>query len=156
MKIQVHVGNHVIGLVELGNMKIILSESQLKNLLENQHPDFNFNMGDCDIYAVALHRLYEYPLYAIYGYFLEEPWGGKRELISEVYHIMVKLPNGKFKDSEGEYTLKELTPLLGLGEEIKKVKAVHIDETEALSTFSMEDQEERVQKVINWIRNKSN
>ena len=135
-------------------MKIIISESQLNNLMESQHEDFNFNMGDCDIYAVALHRLYGHPLYAIHGYYLEEPWGGKQELISEVYHIMVKLPNGKFKDSDGEYTLKELIPLLGLGEEIKKVKAVKISEEEALSTFSMEDQEDRVQKVMDWINSK--
>ena len=156
MIIQVHVGNHVIGHVELGNMKIIISESQLKNLIENQHPDFNFNMGDCDIYAVALHRLYGHPLYAIYGYFLEPEWGGKRELDSEVYHIMVKLPNGKFKDSDGEYTLSELIPLLGIGmgEEIEKVKAVKISEKRALSIFYKEDREERVQKVMNWISNK--
>lgn len=31
----------------------------------------NFNTGDCDIYAISLHRLYNYPLYAIRGKFLE-------------------------------------------------------------------------------------
>lgn len=132
-------------------MKLIISESQLKTLIE----DYNFNMGDCDIYATALHRLHGYPLYVIRGYFLEEPWGGKREWDYEDCHIVVRLPNGLFKDSNGEYTLKELISLAMFGNNVKKIKAVKISEEEALSTFSMEDQEEDIQKVMDIISNKS-
>jgi len=144
------VGNHVIGLVELGNMKIIISENQLKKLIDG----YNFNMGDCDIYAVALHRLYGYPLYTIRGYFLEPEWGGKREWDHEDCHIIVRLPNGKFKDSDGEYTLKELKPLASFAEDVKKIKAVKISEEEALSIFSIEDQEEDIKTVMDMISKK--
>ena len=68
----------------------------------------NFNIGDCDIYAVSLHRLYGYPLYVIRGYFLEPEWGGEREWDYEDCHIMVKLPNGNYMDSSGEATEEEM------------------------------------------------
>ena len=28
--------------------------------IKKYNEKFNFNMGDCDIYAIALHRLYNY------------------------------------------------------------------------------------------------
>ena len=36
-------------------------------LYENIEYDFNF--GDCDLYAVALHRIYGYPLYVVRNYY---------------------------------------------------------------------------------------
>ena len=76
---------------------IILKESIDQSFSDDY--DFSkhsFNSGDCDIYAVALHRLHGYPLYVVRGHFLEDEWGGEREWDFEDAHIVVKLPNGNF------------------------------------------------------------
>ena len=115
----------------------------------------NFNTGDCDIYAVSLHRLYNYPLYAIRGKFLEPEWGGEREWDYEYCHIMVKLPNGKFLDSQGESTEAEMKENSFFSEDVKKVEIIPITENDALSIFSCEDQEPVINQVINFIQNKN-
>ena len=114
----------------------------------NKH---NFNVGDCDIYAVSLHRLYGYPLYVIRGYFLEPEWGGKREWDYEDCHIMVKLPNGKFMDSDGEQTKNEMISRAAFMNDVEKIKIVQIDEKTALNTFSCQDQEEDILRVMKHI-----
>ena len=114
----------------------------------------NFNTGDCDIYAISLHRLYGYPLYAIRGKFLEPEWGGKREWDYEYCHIMVKLPNGNYMDSDGEQTKKEMTSRAAFSEDVKKVEIVQISEEEAINMFSCEDQEKDIQRVMKYIKNK--
>jgi len=127
-------------------MKIILTESQLRFIINEQ---YNFNMGDCDVYAVALHRIYGYPIYALYGFYYDET----DELNYEIYHIMVKTPDGKYKDSNGEFSLDELKPLVGLGHEnILRIRMVSVSEDEALSIFSMSDQEEDILRVIDMIK----
>jgi len=114
----------------------------------------NFNLGDCDIYAVALHRLHGYPLYVIRGYFLEEEWGGEREWDYEDSHIIVKLPNGNYMDSDGEQTEETLKSNAGFMNKVERIEFIPIDEEGALSTFSCQDQEEDVSKVINYLKNK--
>ena len=115
----------------------------------------NFNFGDCDIYAVSLHRLYGYPLYVIRGYFLEEEWGGEREWDYEDCHIMVKLPNGNYMDSSGEATGNEMKRACLFGNKIEKIKILPIDEQTALSTFSCQDQEESIKQVMKYISKKN-
>jgi hypothetical protein len=116
--------------------------------------EYNFNLGNCDIYAVALHRLYNYPLYVVRGYFLEPEWGGKREWDYEDSHIVVKLPNGKYMDSSGEQTKNELLSNVGFSNKIDKIKLMLIDEKIALTTFSCENQESDINNVINIIKSK--
>lgn len=116
--------------------------------------EHNFNMGDCDIYAVSLHRLYGYPLYVIRGHFLEEPWGGKREWDHEDAHIMVKLPNGNYLDSSGEQTEKQMKRLALFGNKVRKITFEPIDEETALSTFSCQNQEPVIKQVMKYIKSK--
>jgi len=113
-----------------------------------------FNSGDCDVYAVSLHRLYNYPLYAIRGKFLEPEWGGKREWDYEYCHIMVKLPNGNYMDSDGELTDQEAKDLAMFNEDVKKIEIIPVTEEEALSTFSCTDQEPMIKSVMKHISSK--
>ncbi len=111
--------------------------------------------GDCDVYAVSLHRLYNYPLYVIRGYFLEEDWGGKREWDYEDCHIMVKLPNGNYMDSDGEQTAKQLKQRATFANDVKKIKFVPIDEQTALNTFSCSNQESSIKKIMGYIKKRN-
>ncbi len=103
---------------------------------------------------MALHRLHGYPLYVIRGYFLEEEWGGEREWDYEDSHIIVKLPNGNYMDSDGEQTEETLKSNAGFMNKVERIEFIPIDEEGALSTFSCQDQEEYVSKVINYLKNK--
>lgn len=114
----------------------------------------NFNHGDCDIYAVSLHRLYGYPLYIVRGWFLEPEWGGDREYDYEDSHVVVKLPNGNYMDSDGETTESDLRQNCAFGNNIDKITFEQVSEEEALSTFSCEDQEPAIKQVINYIKSK--
>ncbi len=115
--------------------------------------NYNFNLGDCDIYAISLHRLYNYPLFAIRGKFLEEEWGGDREWDYEYCHIMAKLPNGNYLDSNGEQTEEEMLSTAAFGEVVKGVEIVPISEEEAINMFSCEDQEEDIKYIMSYIKN---
>lgn len=115
-----------------------------------------FHLGDCDIYAVSLHRLYGYPLYIIKGWFLEPEWGGKREFDYESAHIVVKLPNGNYMDSDGEVTEGQLRQSVAFSNDIEKITFEPIDEETALSAFSCQDQEPDIKKVMNYIKSQKN
>lgn len=115
----------------------------------------NFNHGDCDIYAVSLHRLYGYPLYVVRGWFLEPEWGGERGYDYEDSHIIVKLPNGNYMDSDGETTESDLRQNCAFGNDIEKITFEPVSEEEALSTFSCENQEPAIKQVMNYINLKN-
>jgi hypothetical protein len=83
---------------------------------------WEFNLGDCGLYAIALHRVYGFPIYVCKGYFLEEDWGGKREMEGEVSHAVVKLPNGNYLDHDGELTEKQLLKNTYYGSNNKEAK----------------------------------
>ena len=72
------------------SVRYYLNENYRKFDNDYDFSKHNFNLGECDIYAVALHRLHGYPLYVIRGYFLEEEWGGEREWDYEDSHIIVR------------------------------------------------------------------
>jgi len=136
---------------------IILKESIDQSFSDDY--DFSkhsFNSGDCDIYAVALHRLHGYPLYVVRGHFLEDEWGGEREWDFEDAHIVVKLPNGNFLDSSGESTEQEMKDLSLFNNKIEKITLDPISESEALETFSCQDQEQDVKQVMKYISSKEN
>lgn len=115
----------------------------------------NFNHGDCDIYAVALHRLYGYPLYVVRGWFLEPEWGGEREWDYEDSHIVVKLPNGNYMDSNGETTEMELRQNCAFSNDIAKITFEPLSEADALATFSCQDQEADVKQIMKYINSKN-
>jgi len=135
---------------------------QTYNLFESRFDDdydfnhHNFNCGDCDIYAIALHRIYGYPLYVVNGYFKEDDWDeeGFTEYDREPAHIVVKLPNGNYMDSNGEVTEDELKEDCAFGNNIEYIKIEEITEQEAMHTYSGEDQEEDIQRVMKHITNK--
>ncbi len=119
----------------------------------------NFNCGDCDVYAIALHRVYGYPLYIVNGYHKEEDWDeeeGYTEYDSEPAHIVVKLPNGNYMDSDGEVTEEQLKADCAFGNKIKYIKIEPITEQEAMYVYSGEDQEEDIERVVKYIKNKEN
>ena len=119
----------------------------------------NFNCGDCDVYAIALHRVYGYPLYIVNGYHKEEDWDeqeGYTEYDSEPAHIVVKLPNGNYMDSDGEVTEEQLKADCAFGNKIEYIKIEPITEQEAMYVYSGEDQEEDIERVVKYIKNKEN
>lgn len=119
----------------------------------------NFNCGDCDVYAIALHRVYGYPLYIVNGYHKEEDWDeeeGYTEYDSEPAHIVVKLPNGNYMDSDGEVTEEQLKADCAFGNKIEYIRIESITEQEAMYVYSGEDQEEDIERVVKYIKNKEN
>jgi hypothetical protein len=116
---------------------------------------YNFNLGNCDLFARAMHRVTGYPIYVIKGWTEEDDWDedGETELVDEPYHVMVKLPNGKFRDADGEYTLEELTPHLGLDPDngIKKVTAEPIEDKDVKDVYGSNYKADEIKKVMNLI-----
>ena len=106
----------------------------------------NYSTGDCDIYAIALHRLYKYPIYVVNGYYIFDD-----EYCNEPCHLVVKLPNGNFLDSRGETTEEELKEDSLFSNEIKYIKIEEISEDEAMFIFTSDDQEELIQKTMEEI-----
>lgn len=143
---------------------IIKKFEQFINESENLY-GYDFVHGDCDIYAIALHRLYNYQLCAIRGSFLEDDWGGERETDYEYCHIMVRLPNGNYMDSEGEQTEEEILDAdkLMFTEDVDEIEIVDITEDEAKRLFSgsidydeqkvSSKKENDIKKVMNFIKN---
>ncbi len=127
-----------------------VNESRLKDDLSKQ----NFNFGECNIYAIALHRLYGYPLYGIRGRFLEEEWGGEREYDYEYCHIMVKLPNGNYLASSGEQTRQEMLSLALFAEDVDKISIVRMNEKRVQRVFPFDDEEDDIERIMNYIKNK--
>ena len=116
---------------------------------------YNFNMGDCDLFARAMHRVTGYPIVVIKGWQEEDDWDddGETELVDEPYHVMVQLPNGKFRDADGEYTLKELKPYLGLSSDngIKKVTAEPIEDDDVNDVYGNDYDDDEIKKVTDLI-----
>jgi hypothetical protein len=132
----------------------------------NEHIDYDFRQGDCDLYAVALHRLYGYPLYVVRNYYPNGEYEPDEEdynlygIDTEECHIVVKLPNGNFLDSDGEISEKKLIKQCLFGNKIGKIKIERISEEEALSIFggcdyNASDKNSHINKVISYIKNKS-
>lgn len=130
-----------------------LVRDMIKKMNESIKIDgYNFNMGDCDIFAISLHRLHGYPLCAVRGKFLEPEWGGEREWDYEYCHIAVKLPNGNYMDSNGEQTKEELIADCHFSEDVKEVDIVDIKENDAMAMFSCTDQEEDIKYVMKHLK----
>ena len=136
---------------------------QSYNLFESRFTDdydfseHNFNCGDCDVYAIALHRVYGYPLYVVNGYYKEDDWDedtGYTGYYNEPAHIVVKLPNGNYMDSDGEVTEEQLKADCAFGNKIEYIKIEAITEQEAMYVYSGEDQEEDIERIVKHIRNK--
>ena len=117
---------------------------------------YNFNQGDCDLFARAMHRVTGYPIVVIKGWQEEDDWDddGETELVDEPYHVMVQLPNGKFRDADGEYTLKELKPLLGLSADngIKRVTAEPVEDDDVNDVYGNDYDDDEIKKVTDLIR----
>lgn len=134
-----------------------LNETYNNGFSDDYNPnEYNFNSGDCDIYAISLHRVYGYPLCAIRGKYIESEWDGEIEWDYEYCHIMVKAPNGNYIDSNGEQTKKQILSRAAFLEDVKKVEIVEITEEEALNMFSCENQEDDIEKVMKHIKNTKN
>jgi hypothetical protein len=95
----------------------VLIYKLMKYLRTYEEMNFDFNYGNCNVYAIALHRLYDYPLYVVNLYFKEDEWEEQVELGDpyfydhETAHVCVKLPNGKYLDSDGEFEEDKLIEL---------------------------------------------
>lgn len=117
--------------------------------------DFNFNFGDCEIYAIALHRLYGHPLYVVNGYYKEPDWDeemGWIAYLDEPCHVVVKLPNGKYLDAQGETTENDLKKACLFSNEVEYIKIEPISEEEAKYLYTGEDKEDYIQEVTNMIK----
>lgn len=121
---------------------------------------FDFNFGDCDIYAISLHRIYDYPIYAVMGIYASDDYGKKGykpsnddEYEEEYAHLVVKLPNGNFMDADGEFTEKQIIKLCVLGK-TKDVQLVRMDEKKAKWLFRCGESDEDSYKKENGVSEK--
>ena len=120
---------------------------------------YDFNCGDCYIYAIAMHRLYDYPIYGVKLYFKEDDWDyiTDPQYDFEYAHIIVKKPNGKFVDHEGDYTEEELKNLSKTNY-TEFIKIEPISEFEARTAYLGSDESEtigsnyREQDIINVMK----
>lgn len=102
--------------------------SILNYLLENLNK-YDFERGDCNVYALALNSKYDLPIYAAVGYFNDDGVTG-----TVVSHVFVKTDDGKFKDSSGEYTEAEMKQKSNT-DYFTKVKIIPMTPDEAVSVF---------------------
>ena len=112
--------------------------------------NFSFTSGDCDIFAIAKHRVTGFPIYVIRGYYYDDVF---EEEVYEDCHIVLKLPNGNYLDYNGESTEEELKSDAVFNNEIKYIKFVEISEEEASGIFSCQDQEEEIKDVMKTFEN---
>lgn len=101
--------------------------------------DYNFNFGDCYLFAIALHRMYGYPLYAVYLYYKEDDW----DYLSEIAHVLVKLPNGKYLDADGEIDEEQLKKLSNTNY-TEYITIEPISEFDARTAYLGEDEKETI------------
>ena len=140
--------------------RLVKSFSEFVNENNNIYGEnHNFNLGECGLYAIALNRLYNYPIYTIRGKFLEEDWGGEREYDYEYAHFMVKLPNGNFLDSSGEQTKEQMINLSIFTEDVEDIEVVEVREDEVREVFlgldfetSQDDWETEILEIMNYIK----
>ena len=135
------------------------NENKYDNMI-NYYPG-GYQDGDCNLYAIALHKLSGYPLYTVRGFYREDDWEEVVEMgydfgyYHEDGHVVVKAPNGKYVDSEGEYTEKELIDLTGFGPHVERVEIVSLTELEAYNLYygvgEQEDIKEHDYKEVNKI-----
>lgn len=137
------------------NLRKIIRQILEENFGDNY--DFSkhsFTTGDCDIYAVSLHRLHGYPLYVVRGW-IKSDSEEDDEINYEDCHIVVKLPSGMFLDSRGEQSEMDLIQDARFMNDVYKVTVEPISEEIALSTFSCQDQESEIRQVMDYIRSKN-
>ncbi len=91
--------------------------------------EFDFQRGDCNVYAVALHRKYDLPIFAAVGAFNDD--GVKGTVVS---HVFVRTPKGLFKDSDGEYTAAQMKAK-SMADYFTGVKITQMDDAEAVGIF---------------------
>lgn len=110
--------------------------------------------GNCNVYAIAMHRLYKYPIYAINGYFKEDDWDDldedERIYNSEVAHVFNKLPNGLYVDYQGVYTELEMKKLSNTSY-FEFMELVEMSEIEARNCFGGVDELE-IQSTMETIK----
>jgi len=130
---------------------------------DNKWKDVSFNHGNCDLYAVALHRLYNLPLYSVRNYYPDgsyQPNDKNYDLYgvdTEDAHIVVKLPNGNYLDGDGEMSEEQLIKLSIFGNNIGEIKLVPIDENEALSIFGgcdfeMDNKIDDINSIMRYVK----
>jgi len=59
-------------------------------------------------------------------------------------HVIVKAPNGKYVDSEVEYTEKELIDATHFGTHIERIEIVPLTEIEAYNLYYGEDEQDDI------------
>ena len=116
-------------------------------LNENYMDYFDFNVGDCYIYAIAQHRVTGYPLFVVNLYFKEDDWeeldDGEWAYDHETAHVVVKAPNGKYLDHEGEYDEESLKELCKTNY-TEFIKIEPVSEFEARTSYLGSDETETI------------
>ena len=140
-------GNHRLAAAKMLGFDHI--SAYVPNIIQkNPSESSKYKTGLCDAYAIAMHRLFGYPIFAVRGYFKEDG-----EWNTEDSHLVVK-SGAKFIDVDGAKTKKELIDqchfTVGLG--ISKVKIEEVSEEEAAYIFTTEGvSEEQISDAENYI-----
>lgn len=122
----------------------------IKKLLRESLLEGDYNMGGCNLYAVALHRKMGLPIFTIRGYFLEDPDEPYDEMWNsydyEDGHVVVQLPNGNYLDSDNIELTKEklIKQTFGWVPKIKKVEFIEISEKDACNLYYGSDEQDEI------------
>jgi hypothetical protein len=91
--------------------------------------------GYCDAYALAIHRLHDYPLAVVRGYWYDPEW--ESEEYEDCHVVAVKEP-GVYLDVDGEHSRDDLVRRCLFGGPVERVEIEPVSEEEARFLFTME------------------
>lgn len=93
-----------------------------------------YTLGQCDEYAIALHRKYGYPLYVVRGYFEEydEDWSSEA-------HFVVKVGENKYEDVTGIDTAESIIERAIFEIPMDEIKLEPISESEVKAIYNTDE-----------------
>jgi predicted RNA-binding Zn-ribbon protein involved in translation (DUF1610 family) len=94
-----------------------------------------YGQGNCDVYAIALHRLFKYPLCVVRGFYKDD-WDD--EIAYEDSHMFVKIDKNNGMDIRGKRPISEIILDCAFVNKIEKIKTPIISEEEARNIFTMD------------------
>ena len=127
-----------------------LPYNKCEKIYESIHFPGGYDQGDCNFYAIALHKLTGYPIYSVRGYYKEDDWdevienGDIPNYYHEDGHVVVLSKNGLYIDADGEYTEEELIKQTHFGSYIERVDLVKLTEKEAYNLYYGSDEQEDI------------
>lgn len=106
---------------------------------------FSLTRGNCDVFAMALRELYNFPLYAIRGV------NDSGEC--EYCHAFCKVGQDLYLDAEGLHSSLELISKAAFIMDVVDTSVVEVSEIELKDMFSCQDQSHLIKEVKIYLSN---